>query len=66
MGEALLLLTIAGIFIALLESVISLKLWERGKEMESSRLDHTAGIWIPALYLLAFSGIIAVYYTIPD
>jgi hypothetical protein len=38
MGEALLLLTIISIFIALTESVISLRLWESGKEAKAIKL----------------------------
>jgi hypothetical protein len=63
MGEALLLLTICGIFIALLQSVISLKLWESGRQSESVILDSRSGIWVPLLYLIGCS-VILLSYTI--
>jgi len=61
MGEALLLLTIGGIFIALLQSVLSLKLWESGRELESIRLDSKAGILFPIMYIVGCAIIIMVY-----
>lgn len=51
MGEALLLLTIVSIFIVLMESVISLRLWESGKENKAIKLDAIAGWVMPIFYL---------------
>lgn len=63
MGEALLLLTMVSIFLAILESVISLKLWESNKQITSVKLDSFAGWIIPIAYLLA-CGIIIAWYPI--
>ena len=61
MGEALLLLTISSIFIALTESVISLRLWESGKEEMAIKLDSMAG-WIMPIVYLAMCALILVGY----
>lgn len=61
MGEALLLMTILSIFIALLESVISLRYWEQGKTNAALKLDRYAGICLPITYVV-FSAAIVFYY----
>lgn len=61
MGEALLLMTIVSIFIALLESVISLRYWEEGKTDAALKLDRYAGIYLPIAYV-GFSAAIVFYY----
>lgn len=62
MGEALLLLTIVAIFVALLESVVSLNLWENGKKSASVTLDSRAGVWMPMLYVGACAAIVSGYW----
>lgn len=61
MGEALLLMTIVSIFIALLESVVSLRLWESGNTKAALKLDKYAGISLPLAYV-SISAIIVSYY----
>lgn len=61
MGEAILLLTIVAIFIALLESVVSLKYWESGKQAVALKLDRFSGIVLPLIYLF-LSAFIVFYY----
>jgi hypothetical protein len=61
MGEALLLLTIISIFIALTESVISLRLWESDKEEMAIKLDSMAG-WIMPIVYLAMCALILIGY----
>jgi hypothetical protein len=61
MGEALLLLTIISIFIALTESVISLRLWESGKEAKAIKLDAMAG-WIMPVFYLTTCILILIFY----
>lgn len=61
MGEALLITTIASIFLALLESVVSLKLWESGRMKESERVDYFAGRVLPIVYLFLCTTVITLY-----
>ena len=61
MGEALLLITIISIFVALLESVVSLKLWEDDKKVAALKLDSMAGWVVPISYLLICFFVITMY-----
>ena len=61
LAEGLLLLTIVAIFISLLESVVSLTLWESDKQPLAIKLDYVTGWLMPTIYLLACALMIAAY-----
>lgn len=61
MGEAILLVTILAIFITLLESVYSLKLWRAGKQASALKIDLIAGWIVPITYLFICTVIILAY-----
>lgn len=64
MGETLLLMTMAFIFISILESVISLKIFEKDNINASKRLDLIFGICMPIIYLILVSWIVISYISI--
>lgn len=61
LGEALLLLTIFAIFAAIMESVLSLKYWESGRQDVALRIDRIAGWLFPIIYLVLCALIILTY-----
>lgn len=61
MGEALLLLTIVSIFLAILESVVSLKYWEGGDTARALKIDRYAGRVMPIVYVVASLAVVFSY-----
>ena len=61
MGEALLMITMGAIFVVLLESVLSLELWEHDKRALALKLDRFAGWLMPITYLIVCAATIYFY-----
>ena len=61
MGEALLLLTMALIFLSLLESVLALRLWGAGKQATAQKLDRITGWLLPIAYIAICALIVNSY-----
>lgn len=61
MGEVLLLITITSIFLTLIESVVSLRLWESGKQSVSMKLDTWFGRVAPISYMAICVAVIVFF-----
>lgn len=61
MGEVLLIMTITSIFITLIESVVSLRLWESGKQSASIKLDTWFGRIAPISYVAGCMAVVGFF-----